>query len=710
MAQQSPAEQRVEQTRSQQRVLMAANPNYFGNFPTSGFKPVKALSSVTTYEDLTSVGYNQHTKRLYATFDIKHSTGYAGDLCDDGSDEFVRFFVDHGSGWTDVGLVATDVHDIPAGQDCGSSDHHPLSYSVELPYAPTRRWCVTPQLPRVRAILSWNVEPPAGNPTWVPVYGAVRDCTIQIDKSWLLTDFVDVLTSTVKLPPGLLESLPPVLPPLADEPVIPDLPEPPFPAVDPSLQTAKPALTLEQRIASYTDRRGDGPGRLTVEPSRFAFAEVTSLQTSAAISVTGAKQLSSALAPFDIDITKLVAVVEDTTGNIDYEELEDVGLDQRRSKLVATYRVKKQSGFSGGLCTSGSLEHVSFWADWADTCDWEYLGTVSLRAYDLTTLPDGGLCYSAALPVDVEEFQRRCSDPRVARVRAVLSWSTPPSSTDPDDVPTWGNRLDAHVLVPRLEGEPGQLSVVGGIHTRDISDVTGMASASAKFVDTGTTVYSPSGQDVPFGGLIVVRGPAITGKRYRLQVIDSSSASQTLTEKIWVTPTVGASQYHTGSVDGWFDYLSHQDNFAGILGYYRSSGEDTVTIQLEVEGEGVVDTQRVQLDNTWPHVAVSITAPVGDCGLITPGVTLQGLVEATDVHMGAWEVEIDGGPAGFGPVTVLSGNADTAVGGTPWTFDTTGLVQCGYVVRVVARDRAIVGSISTQHSRSTDVGFCVLEG
>ena len=79
----------------------------------------------------------------------------------------------------------------------------------------------------------------------------------------------------------------------------------------------------------------------------------------------------------------------------------------------------------------------------------------------------------------------------------------------------------------------------------------------------------------------------------RIAIIDSGGASQTLTEKIWVTPTVGASSYHTGSVDGWFDYLPYTQNFESILGYYRSSGDDVVTIQLEIEGDGVVDSQIV---------------------------------------------------------------------------------------------------------------------
>jgi hypothetical protein len=513
-----------------------------------------------------------------------------------------------------------------------------------------------------------------------------------------------------KVPPELIASVTPLIPPIDPEiPDIPGLPEPPLPAVEAGSAGGKPELTLAERVELYSGPTRGKFLRANVEPSRFAFNEVQALTTKAAIDIGAVDEISAALQKFDLNLDDLVLQVEDTTGNINFEELVDVGLDGNRDKIVATYMVKKASGFSGGLCTAGSLEYVAFWADWNDTCDWEYLDTVKVRAYDFDELPDGGLCYSAALPVDLDEFKRKCQDPKVARIRAVLSWNSPPSTTDPDQLPTWGNRLDAHALVPRLEGSPGLMSVIGGLSVFYIDDTTGMATPTAKFTDTGTTVYSPSGDTVPFGGLIVVRGPAVANKRYRIQVIDSDGDSQTLTEKIWISPSNGgAGSYHTGTADGWFDYKQYAANFSSVLGYYRSNQNDKVTIQLEIEGDGVVDTQAVQLDNIRPDVAVTITAPGTDCGLFESGVVMEGLVDATDVHMGAWRVEIDGGPAGFGPVVVATGDADTAPGGTAWKYSTKGLLQCGYIVRVVASDRAIVGSGNSQHHRSADVGFCIL--
>jgi hypothetical protein len=691
---------RVEKTRTAFRSLIAGNPNYFGSLPESDFKIVKAMASNTSFEALTSVGYNPATRRLYATFEVRKPTGYSGDLCDDGSTEYVRFFVDHGAGWVDAGLVATDVHNIPAGKDCANRNLHPLVESLEQPYDPPRKWCTNPQLPNLRAILSWNVAPPAGNPNYIPAYGNVMECNIQIDKSWWWWDFIDELKIKVELPDDLLETLEPPIPPFDPQfPDIPDLPEPPLPG--PDLSPAAKVLGLEDLIDTYTG--GDKRPKLEVEPERFAF--------SALQMAVGDTEALAALKPtFDkikVELADVVGLIEDTTGNISYEELIDLGLESNREKLVATYHIKKQSGFSGGLCTNGSTEYVAFWADWDNSCTWDYLGTVAVKAYDFAQLPGGGLCYSAALPVDLADFKRRCNDPKVARIRAVLSWNSPPSATNPDQLPTWGNRLDAHVLIPRKEGEPGQLTIIGGISTEFISDVTGLVAGNAKFADTGVSIYSPLGLDCPFGGLVVVRGPAVSGKRYRIQVIDSGGASLTLTEKIWVTPVIGFSSYHIGTVDGWFDYLPYTQNFTGVLGYYRSNGNDKVTIQLEIEGEGVVDTQVIQLDNMGPTGDVSITQPGSDCGVFDEGDQLGGKVWANDTYMGGWSVSIDGGPAGFGPEAVTSGHTNTPTTGTNWTFDTNGLEECGYVVQVHVQDRAIVNSGNHQHAFSTDVGFCL---
>ena len=689
----------IEKTRLNFKSLLISNPNYFGNLPESKFKLIKKISSNTNYEALTRVGYNPQQKQLFATLDIKRSIGYNGNLCASGSTEYVRFYVDHGTGWNDVGVSATSVHDISAKNDCANKKSHPLSYSVELSYSPFRRWCTTPQLPKVRAILSWDFEPPENQPEWQPVYGDTKDCNIQIDKGFQWPFLIDAFKEVVDLPVELDKS-------------IPDLSQ--LSNVSDTLP-APVKLSLDQLIDEYTypASKDNGGTKLFVEPNRFMFPAYQFIKSSSDASPNLLQALNESISKIDIDINDLVGIIEDTKGDVSYEELEDVGLDYHRNKLVATYRVKKTAGYSGGLCSSGSHEYVSFWADWNDKCEWEYLDTVKVNAYDFSVLPDGGLCYTAALPVNLDQVRQHCNEPLIGRVRAVLSWNSPPSKIDPDAIPHWGNRLDAHVLVP-----PGAIiteltpimTVVGGVGIAHIgNDGLTLSGVGTKFADTGFSVDN-HGRACPFGGRIVIRGVNFPGHRYRVQVRDIGTAVwTTLTQKIWITPVVGFGQYHYIDNDGWFQYKSFNENHIGVLGYFDTSGDSKWEIRLQIEGVSVADTKVVQLDNTHPKVAISITNPVGDCGLVTQGTSLEGNVTATDAYMGSWRVEIDGGPAGFGPIaTGTNGIDNTPIGGATWHYEVND-PQCGYIVRVVARDRAIINSTQRGQHSTVDVGYCVLD-
>ena len=84
--------------------LLAENPNYFGNLPGNEFKPVMPLLTDTSWEELVGVGYSADRQELEATFTIKLDSGYGGALCTAGSWEYVRFWVNTGSGWQDAGL------------------------------------------------------------------------------------------------------------------------------------------------------------------------------------------------------------------------------------------------------------------------------------------------------------------------------------------------------------------------------------------------------------------------------------------------------------------------------------------------------------------------------------------------------------------------------------------------------------------------------
>ncbi len=688
------AARRVEKERRQFRTLLAINPNYFGNLPDSAFELVKKIVGNTRYEELTCVGYNPHRVTLEATVEVKRPVGYGGGLCTDGSEEYVRFYVDFGSGWNDVGLVATKVHDLPTGEDCAGANIHPLTYVVSLPFDPKKLFCWRPQLPRVRAILSWEVEPPPDQPDWSPIWGNVRECHVQIDKSKLLIAVVEAMAmaTDTAIPPDLLEQL--------EE--IKDLP---LPLPDPPPLEIAPLADLYKKPAKAKTKKT----AFSVEPHRFGFAKLNTFVASPTLGETEYEIAAQPWKDLGLELGDLVVQLDKTKGNVAYEELECLGLDNNRDQLAATYRVKKRTGYSGGLCSAGSNEYVAFWADWQNKCKWTYLGTVRVKAYDFDELPEGGLCYTAILPVDLSKVQRPCRRRVIGRVRAVLSWNSPPSTVDPNAVPHWGNRIDTHVQVRpgrRVTKVFPNMTVVGGIAVEDIHDVTGLTKPGARFVDTGLKADYLD-RTCPFGRRVVIRGLQFPGHRYRVQVREVGDVAwTTLTRKIWVTPVFGAGSFHYAHSDGYFKYLSHWQNFAGILAYFDTSGDAMWDIRLQIEGlAGQVD-QRVQLDNTRPDASIEITSGPGSCGMFTPGTTIMGKFVARDLYFRNYGLTVKGHPSANTP-SPGSGSVQTSPAGDVWKLNTTGMAECGYVIEVVAHDRSILNSIASHHRTSASVGFCI---
>ena len=164
---------KVEQERSLFLNMLGKNLNYFGNFPESKLKPNLKLISNTSYEQLTCVGYNPDTANMEATFAIKKSAGYSGNLCTAGSLEYVRFYLDFhdGNGFIDQGSVAVNVHDIPADKDCSGNSIFPIIYVATLKKKTSKFFfCDKPVLPTLRAVLSWSIDPPVNSPNWPPVW------------------------------------------------------------------------------------------------------------------------------------------------------------------------------------------------------------------------------------------------------------------------------------------------------------------------------------------------------------------------------------------------------------------------------------------------------------------------------------------------------------------------------------------------------------
>src|SRR5260221_11772505 len=147
--------------------LIAKNPNNFGSLPEVTLPSIFPLSNETTFEELTCVGYNPDQGILEAVIQVKQATGYLGNECTPGSFEYIRFFVDTGTGFVDAGLAAGNVHDLPDSNACAQQAEKRLSYSASISYTPPNSEdCDEPVLPAGVAILPGQTIPPANEPNF----------------------------------------------------------------------------------------------------------------------------------------------------------------------------------------------------------------------------------------------------------------------------------------------------------------------------------------------------------------------------------------------------------------------------------------------------------------------------------------------------------------------------------------------------------------
>ncbi|HEX6909742.1 MAG TPA: hypothetical protein VF142_05095 [Longimicrobium sp.] len=687
------AAQRVPPERRHVRALLAANPNYFGTAEATGFKAAAALQGNTTYEELKCVGYDPQFEQLQAVVWTYKGAGYNGGLCSPGSSENVRFYLsyDGGATWHDQGLASFTAWD--TGLD------ETLEHAVTLRIDPRETFCSRPRLPRVRAILEWNVAPPPNTPNHVPVWGNVRETNIQIGvfRRFYLKDLVQEL----KLSPEIAGVLNPLQPLSAAEP---------------------PELSSVDLHKLYE--------KADVPLHRFLYPELQKGHTTAA-----------SLQALDIDAAALAGQLEQGDGNTGYEELGCIGLDPNLSTLVGILRVKRAYGYSGGLCTAGSREYVAFYLDLG--AGWTYAGTTSVNTHDLAAhLPAGGVDYACHLPVDLSRYRLPCNKgPRVVRMRAILSWQVPPPPGDPDWTPVWGNREETHLLLPpgtptNPNVHPPVIETVGGMSVTKIG-ASGLADGTA--ATAGFTA-----DDSPFGGVVIITGhvanpPDISQGAaplfYRVLVSgDGGGSWQVLND----TFAIGRSQLQSGvwsflpdinqvaDPQGWYVY--REDLVFGganamitvhgnVLHRWQTAGKQgDWLIKAEVTSNPAAGPQyssaaiKVRLDNTAPAAAINITTGGGNCADFTIGDLVQGTFTATDTHYGAMSLHLlppNGGtftqPA---PMPAYPASPTGVVGGT-WALDTTGLPRCGYVVQIHVRDRTIVNSGFVGWHASATVGLCL---
>jgi hypothetical protein len=715
----------IEKERIQFRSLILGNPNYFGNLTKSNLKPVTKIITNTTYEQLTCVGFNPAKNLLEATIAVKLPYGYGGDLCSPGTMEYVRFFLDYGSGWEDVGYTGVNVHDIPTDKDCAGQQDKPMTYVATLKIQPKTDCCDDPVLPKVHAILSWQWVPPAGpaNVGWLPPYGNALECNIQVSPHpWniicLLENIGEIIGQKIKVPP-MFEAIKHI----------------PLPVPDPS------PFTVAELAKIYSSKAEVAASvKPLVESHRFGISDLHAALTLGGFSQDAQATKVAEWKSLGFNWAEAIAALGDTKANVNYEELECLGIDDViPERLVATFRIKQSAGYSGDLCHAGSFEYVAFWADWDDKCEWTYLGTANVNVHDVPGVPQkNGLCYSAILPVDLTYLRRNCDEPKIARIRAVLSWAVPPSTTDPDALNYWGNSLDTHVQInPGDAVDPNhpeaKIRNLGGIAIEDIDTaVSGMTIPTAKFAHYPWLMADGwnLGRPCPFGGTVVVEGNYYLGFYYRIRVRSASSPPIVLADDFWVERSDIGYDHQVALPGGWFQYLNPAQEFDRILAKWSTSGDDIWEVQLDVATApndlSIVSSSpwyKIQLDNTAPsQTSTPITMDIhidvgGDCKTFDQGKPLSGIFIADDLHFGAWGLSTEPNSVSFpsnqpisSPLLATTSPAP-APGGNGWTLDTqnpTKMKPCGYVIRLDVYDRSIVGSYPGSHNwNHVEVGFCL---
>jgi hypothetical protein len=724
------ATRQVPKERAHFRALVLANPNYFGNLGASAFTPVLPIQSNTTYEEIGCVGFQPQAKRLDAVVYVKQPFGYGGDICSAGTQEHVRFYIsfDNGASWIDQGYASFNVYDVPEG----TAGAKRLEYAVTVPCDPRKKLCFLPNTILARAILAWNQIPPPNQPNFVPVWGEVHNTHIQVDPRFIL-DWIDAVGDLkLKLPPQFAE--------LVD-------------FAEPLKLKAPKELSVAELHAAY---RGKG-----VEPHRYALPAVQALLAQPAAGVDlGPAPAASIFADLGLNLGEVVGpIVSPGDGSTFYEEMECVGFNPGTNELVAVLRVKKPNGYSGGPCTAGSLEHVTFWADlngngFFETC----LGTASVRVHDIQNIPPQGLEYSVYLPVDFGALKRPCDQgPRLIPIRAILSWASAAPCAFPNKAPVWGNREDTLILLP-----PGKATVPG-----DFKPVLFNISTVAVCDIAQATGFAPG--DRPFGGRVYIVGdiPAANTLatpdrfKYRLFVrqlpagswqpvandfavtVDQQSGPGTLVQLPLLQEVDSAGPYM-----GYYTYREFGIGsstwrriaapYMGLLGVWQTAQPMAGRWEIRIEAidtftnvtyfadtthcpDGTTRTNViVKLDEDRPVPAIGITdfstdggvtwQPAGDCDDFVVGVRIRGNYSVSDAHFGSLSLTVEPSSAANGatpspssrtyPVVPTGGEAGV------WTLDTGPMDPCGFVVRIDVVDRTIVSANGGWRDHAT-VGFCL---
>ena len=751
------------------KINLLKNPNYYGTFPGLG-SVVKQIQYNTTYEQLACLGLNPGTGfgaegTLEAIIQINLANGYDSGPCGEGSTEWVRFYVEDGSTWTDLGVAGVTVYNL-------AGSPFPVSYAVSIDLEHVKKFCSVENVLNVRAILSWEFQPPPNQPNFIPVWGNAVNARVQIAPALFEKVPISSLVAS-----GLLKI---------------------DPVVEASIDLAEtlpakvvPPLGFAELKKLYANTK--------VPAHRYGFAAAKKLQDNSveqAISSANAfKGLTVAPANLAIgsELAAILGALENLNGDTTYEQLTCAGYNPQTRTLEAVISIKQNGGYSGNLCTAGSNEYVSFFGFFGGV--WNALGTAQVNVHDLASIQPGNPVNYAVFRVS-DLTSEICEKLTSVPLRAILSWQTVP--TGPDFVPVWGNVLNTNVQPQIGDGIPGEharLLRVGdvgiiGIQKSTNPDFPGDYLANA----TGVAEDCNNADDSPFGGTIGIEGDftpkpsgafdTVTGTVLagahpiiyqafitppigpRFQLMNQFGIGVFPIDAPILHPEVGITQQVLppyGPVSGGSAgalYYTYYESAEGqlvnprVVAWFEAGGLAEGNYTIEIDGfawDGAQYQPLAPVSQTFyvyngyeaggfaPEDALTLTS-AADCGNITVGDVITGNYGVSDEFFGIvtvamTQVYISGTPiamptvylsnANDGPESVVYDGTNTFGTGGTFTIYTgnydpnkdplhnnqpnqTPLPACGYTIQLTAWDRALVNTTCSGHESQEAVGFCLV--
>ncbi|AUC82202.1 hypothetical protein [Lacinutrix sp. Bg11-31] len=644
----------------------------------------------TSFESLGCVGYNSTFKQLTATINIKRQTGYSGGLCTNGSFEYVRFYMNYqeGDGWEDMGYVGVNVHDIPTQKDCSNKDEKPINYTVRLNISPKKKSCNIANLPLVRAVLSWSTIPAANDPELTNgtyVWSDKKEVQVQIEPLKLfIPDFpifeLDDLFNTALLNPELsINAITNLNPNLIN-----------------TLQKAKKSIAPKAynfaELNQLYKKEKFGPQR---------FGHKLLQQVESEKELANITEINDLFELNDFNLSDVLVNWNQLECNTDFEELLCVGADYNQEALVGTLKIKKPSGYSGNLCSTGSREYVSFWIQTEENCQWKHAGTTFVSAYDIADIPSDGIHYSVVLPYNFDELKQDCENPQVLKVRAILSWNTSPQGFGCSN---YGNVVESYIQLQKaLVSNGPKLVSVGGVSTDFINNVDGLTLAGAKFGFTMNTVTSGSA----FAKKIIIQGLATTyaGQSYKIKTTNLDTG-----EVKYVNNTLVLEGHNnvTGSViyttvipvNDVYTYIGGNKNTYSVIANFSPGTNNRLLIELEHLGVAV-DSQIIQMDNQAPILTLNID-DYGDCSHFSKGIQIKGNFDIQEAHLSTFVLRTTATDVNQTLSSSIAG--DNPFGDFEFTAST--IKNCGNII-LSAKPKTVVDSVVMHPGTSIAPNICL---